>query len=341
MRAGGAGGASLCDFFRGVCVGNCTVFGWQTVDVEKQISPLRCSQMRDGQNKAEKIWAERFWRPRRIEVFGILRCAQDDSRNLQCKNNSALNGTRNALAQCSGESGGFAVTRWGGIVAGCGRRRQVLPVDADVKAGLLKLLFHVDFAFLYERQEVAPEPGDLGQGEAVLRNVDGLASEVRRGGVAFGGRGVAVDVHQALLEFDGADGGVDLQRRVKVSVVGAGQGGEKLRNPGSAVAPVYRKTFVDLQGVTFGKGDQQPFAAHLHKVFVVPDAVEAVAVSYLVLTDQDLARALERWRDDEAAALVIEAGQDDGGCGGLFYAGQLGPWGVAPRNTDYGSWFGY
>src|SRR6266851_4868626 len=217
-----------------------------------------------------------------------------------------------SLTQCSCESSGFAVTRWGGIVAGCGGGRQILPIDADVKAGLLKL----------------------------LRDVDGLAGEVRRGGVAFGGSGVAVDVHQVLLEFDCADGGVDLQRRVKVSVVSASQSGEKLRDPGAAVASIYGKALVDLQGVTFGEGDQQPFAAHVQKIFVVPDAVEAVAVSYLVLTDEDFVRALERWRNDEAAALVVEAGQDDGGCG-LLDTGQLRPWGVALGDADYGNRFRY
>ncbi len=224
---------------------------------------------------------------------------------------------------------------------GCGGGRQILPIDADVKAGLLKLLLDVDFAFLYEGQEVAAQPGDLGEGEAVLRDVDGLAGEVRRGGVAFGGSGVAVDVHKMLLEFDRADGGVDLQRRVEVNVVGTGQGGEKLRNPGAAVAPVYGKALVDLQGVTGGEGDQQVFAAHVQKIFIVLDAVEAVAVSYPVLTDEDLVRALERRRNDEAAALVVEAGQDDGGCGGLLGAGQLRPWGVASGDADYGNRFRY
>ena len=210
-------------------------------------------------------------------------------------------------------------------MAGRGAGRQVLSVDADVKAGLLKLLFHVDFALLHQGQEVAAQPGDLGEREAVLCDVDGLAGEMRRGGVAFGGRGVAVDVHQVLLEFDRADGGVDLQRGVKLSVMSAGHGGEKLRDPGAAVAAVCGKALVDLQDAAFGEGDQQPFVAHVEKIFVVLDAVEAVAVSDHILTDENLARALERRRNDEAAALVVEGGQDDGGCCGLFYAGQMRP----------------
>ena len=171
----------------------------------------------------------------------------------------------------------------------------------------MKLLFHVDLALLHERKEVAAQPGDLSEGEAVFGDVDGLAGEVRRGGVAFGGSGVAVDVDQVLLEFDRADGGVDLQRRVEVSVVGASQGGEKLRDPGAAVAPVCGKAFVDLQGVTGGERDQQALVAHVQKIFVVLDAVEAVAVGDLILMDENLVRALERRRNDEAATLVVES----------------------------------
>ena len=87
---------------------------------------------------------------------------------------------------------------------------KIFFVDADVKAGLLELLFDVDFSLLHQRQKVAAQPGDLGEREAVLGDVDSLTGEVGRGGVAFGWGRVAIDVHQVLLEFDGADGGVDL-----------------------------------------------------------------------------------------------------------------------------------
>jgi len=109
--------------------------------------------------------------------------------------------------------------------AASGRRGggQIFFVDADVEAGLLELLFDVDLAFLNERKKVAAHPGDLGAGEAVLGEVDGLAGEMRRGGVALGGGGVAVDAHETLLELDGANGGVDLQGRVEASVVSAGE----------------------------------------------------------------------------------------------------------------------
>ena len=38
---------------------------------------------------------------------------------------------------------------------------EEVPVDADVKAGLLKLFFDVDLALADERLQVGAEPGDL------------------------------------------------------------------------------------------------------------------------------------------------------------------------------------
>jgi hypothetical protein len=38
----------------------------------------------------------------------------------------------------------------GWVAIGDGVGRKVLSIDAYVEAGLLKLLFHVDFAFLHE-----------------------------------------------------------------------------------------------------------------------------------------------------------------------------------------------
>ncbi len=125
--------------------------------------------------------------------------------------------------------------------------REVALVDADVEAGLLELLLDVDLARLDERQEIAAKPGDLRHGEAVLGDVDGLAGEMGRGGVAFGGSGVAVDVDEVLLELDGADGGVDLQGRLEAGVELAGELGEEVRGPGAAVAAVGGKALVDLE----------------------------------------------------------------------------------------------
>lgn len=90
----------------------------------------------------------------------------------------------------------------------CGR--QVALVDADVEAGLLELLFDVNLALLHEREQVTAHPGDLGEREAVLCEIHGLAGEVRGGGVAFGRGGVSVGAEETVLELDSADGGVDL-----------------------------------------------------------------------------------------------------------------------------------
>ena len=91
-----------------------------------------------------------------------------------------------------------------------GTGRKILFVHTDVKAGLLELLFHVDLALLHERQKVASQPCDLSERQAVLGDVDRLSGEVRGGGLALCRGRIAVDVQQVLLEFDGADGGVDL-----------------------------------------------------------------------------------------------------------------------------------
>ena len=95
--------------------------------------------------------------------------------------------------------------------AGCGGGEEAF-VNGDVEAGLLELLFDIDLALVDEGLKVGAEPGDLDAGEAALGDVDGLAGEVWGGGVAGGGCGVAVGADQALLNRDGADGGVDLER---------------------------------------------------------------------------------------------------------------------------------
>jgi len=56
---------------------------------------------------------------------------------------------------------------------------------------------------------------------------------------------------------------------------------------------------------------------HAVKVDVVLDAGETVAVGDLVLVEQDLVGALERWRNDESAALVVEGGKQNGRGGDL------------------------
>ena len=182
----------------------------------------------------------------------------------------------------------------------------------------MELLFNVDLALLDERLQVAAEPRDLGEGETVFGDVDGLSGEVWGGSVAVGGCGVAVGAEKLLLELDGADGRVYLERSVEATVVGARHGGEKLCSPGTAETAVVGEAVVDEEGAAGGDGDKQALAAEVEDVLVIPDAVEAFAVSDLVLVKEDLVRAFECARDDELAALVIERRQDDRG-GGLFF----------------------
>jgi hypothetical protein len=205
-----------------------------------------------------------------------------------------------------------------------------------VKAGLLELLFDVDLAFLNKRKKVAAHPGDLSAREAVLGEVDGLAGEMRRGGVTVGGSGVAVDAHEMLLELYSADGGVDLQRSVEAGVVSAGEISKKTSGPGAAEAAIRREAIVDLHRAIDGEGDEQSLAAHVAEIFVVLDAVEAVTVGDCVLAEKNFAGALERRRNDEAAALVIERGEDDWSGSLCFRAVQLGPGYRGPDDADDG-----
>ncbi len=123
---------------------------------------------------------------------------------------------------------------------------------------------------------------------------------------------------------------------MEASVEGAGERGQELRGPGTAVAAIGWETLIDLKGGACGNGDQELLAAHSLEVVVVLDAVEAVAVGYLILADEYLVGALERPGNDEVAALVVECGQNDGGRGGLFYGLKLGTLGCLADGVDYG-----
>jgi hypothetical protein len=110
---------------------------------------------------------------------------------------------------------------------------------------------------------------------------------------------------------------------MEVRVVRAGHRGEELRGPGTAVAAVHGQTVIDLEGGARRERDQEAVPAHVEEIFVILDAVEAVAVGYKILVDEYVVRAFERWGDDETATLVVETGQDEGSCGCLFHTGRL------------------
>jgi hypothetical protein len=114
-----------------------------------------------------------------------------------------------------------------------------------------------------------------------------------------------------LLEFDRTNGGVDLQRRVEVSIVSTGKRSQKLCSPRAAVTAVQRQPLINLQGVRSRKRDQETLTAHTQQIFIALNAIETLTLGYLVLANKDVMRSSERRRDDETAALVIETGQDD------------------------------
>jgi hypothetical protein len=174
----------------------------------------------------------------------------------------------------------------------------------------------------------------------MLCDIDGLPGEMGGGRIAFRRGGVAVDPHQMLLEFDGADRGVYLQRRVKVGVVCPRHVGEELRGPGAGITAVYGQAIVYFQGAVRGQRDQHPLASHIEEVGVVLDAVEALAVGNFVLVQKDLVGAFEGWGDDETSALVVEHGKNGGGCGILCDAPQLGLFCCGADDADYGNGFG-
>ncbi len=169
--------------------------------------------------------------------------------------------------------------------------RKVAPVDADVKAGLLEFFFNVDPAALDEGKKVSAEPGDLGKREAALGDVHGLSGEMGRGSIAFGWSGVAVGVLEPKLKLNGANGGVDLQRGVEVSVEVLGQSGEELRGPGPAEAPVIGEAVVDTERLACWKADEHSFEAHAIEVGVILHAAEAVLIGKLVLAEEDFVGA--------------------------------------------------
>lgn len=168
----------------------------------------------------------------------------------------------NQLVDCCRERAGFATVRCGDAAPWSGGRWQILFIDADVKTGLLELFFNVDLSFLDQRKQVAAHPGYLGKGKAVFSKVNRLTGEMRGGGVTFGWSSIAVDTHEALLELNRADGGVDLQGSVEASVVGTGEVGEETGRPGTAVATICGEAIIYLQGAVGGQRDEHPLAAH-------------------------------------------------------------------------------
>ena len=128
---------------------------------------------------------------------------------------------------------------------------------------------------------------------------------MRRGCVALGRCSVAIGVLETELKLDGANGGVHLERRVEVGVVGGCQAGEELRGPWPAVSAIAGKPLIQAERLARGHGNQHAFGAHAVQISIVLHAAKAILVSKGVLPDEDFARPKERRGDDQAATLVV------------------------------------
>ena len=185
--------------------------------------------------------------------------------------------------------------RWGSA-----RRWRVIFIDGDVEAGLLELLFHVDFAGLFEGEQAGSHPGDFLTAEWAFGNVDSGAGEVRADDVAFGGGGIAVDPHESLLVGDGADRGAHFKGAVELGSVAARQVGEEERGPGAAIAVIDGQVAVDRERDRRGHRDQQLFGDAVGEIVFVFDALETFSVRHRVLMFQIRARANQRRRHPQA-----------------------------------------
>lgn len=143
-----------------------------------------------------------------------------------------------------------------------------------------------------------------------------------------------------MLKLDGADSGVDLDRGVEAGVVRAGQVVEELGGPGAAVAAVGREPLVDDEGGADRDGDQHVLLPHEVDVVVVLYAIKAFTVGNLILAEQDLVRAFERWRHDETSALVVERGKNCRSRGYFFDGGQLRVVLIGANDVDDRRWLG-
>lgn len=111
---------------------------------------------------------------------------------------------------------------------------------------------------------------------------------------------------------------------------------EELGSPGPAEAAVLVEAIINVHASVYGEGNEGLLTAHLGNVVVVLNAVETFAVGDLILPDEDLMGSLERGGHDEAAALVIERGEDERRGRGLFDRLKLRGAGSGADDADHG-----
>jgi hypothetical protein len=125
---------------------------------------------------------------------------------------------------------------------------------------------------------------------------------------------------------------------VETSVVSACQRREKLRCPWPAITAIGWEAIVHVEGPAYRERNEQALVPHACKIVVVLDAIQSIAIGDDVLADEDLMRSLERSRNDQAPALVVERGKDDWGRGLLGDVFELWFWRLGACDADHRGW---
>jgi hypothetical protein len=126
---------------------------------------------------------------------------------------------------------------------------------------------------------------------------------MRAGNVALGCRSVAVDPLELLLIVHGTDGGADLKRTMKQGIMLAGEVGEELRGPGTAVAVRLCEVLANRKAARRGDGDKEVVRDAVLQVVLILNALKSVlSFRYLVLAFKRCAGATQRrWQAKIAA----------------------------------------
>src|ERR1700693_92635 len=119
--------------------------------------------------------------------------------------------------------------------------------DHYVEDPLMALFFGFDQALVFQGPHVVLDPLDLFPAQAAALNVYSDAGEMGRSNLAFRWGRIAIMAAKLLLNFYGPDCRIYLDLRVKTVVVRGAEIIEKFTRPGTAVAPVRIKTWIETE----------------------------------------------------------------------------------------------
>ncbi len=104
----------------------------------------------------------------------------------------------------------------------------------------MALLFWFDQSLSLQRNHILFHPLNLRSGHAAALDIHSDSRQMRRGGLAALRRRIAVVAAQSVLLLDRAHGGVHLQWRVKLFVVGLADVFDEVAGPRTAIAALGR-----------------------------------------------------------------------------------------------------